>query len=188
MSKTSMTSPAAYSAQAVLFHWLTVVLVAVLGVTGWIATERAEKDIWDAITNNLYSTHKLLGFILLWLVVWRLTYRARKGAPDHEPSLSSPQRIASTAVHWGLYGLLLAVPMVGWLGISMYPALEIFGLFSLPSLTGKSDAAEKVLNVHHLLAWLLLAVATLHILAALYHYFVRRDGVMARMLPGARAR
>ena len=180
------TPPTTYSAKARMFHWVTAAFILVLFPTGWIMAERGEQNIWDALTNNLYSTHKLLGFILFWIVIWRLTYRSRSGAPAPEPSLTPLERIASSSVHWVLYGLLFVVPLLGWIGISMYPALSIFGLFSLPSLTGKSEAAAQVLALHKTLAWALVALVVLHIGAALFHYFVRKDGVLARMLPGLR--
>jgi len=89
-------------------------------------------------------------------------------------------------VHYALYALLFIVPLLGWIGISMYPALNIFGVFNLPSLTGKSDAAEQVLAIHKFAAWTLVALAALHIAAALYHHLIRKDGVLARMMPSVR--
>jgi cytochrome b561 len=174
-----------YSSSARRFHWTTVALVLALALTGVIMTERGEANIWDATTNGLYSSHKLMGFVTFWFVLWRLSYRARMGAPRPEPTLEPMQRIASSAVHWAMYGLLFLVPLLGWLGVSMYPALDIFGVFSLPALTGKSAAAAQVFTIHKTLAWGLLALVVLHVAAALYHYFVRKDGVLARMLPWA---
>ena len=78
--------------------------------------------------------------------------------------------------------------MLGWLGASMFPAVNIYGLFDLPSIAGKSDLAKDVLVIHKALAWVLIALAALHISAALFHYFVRKDGVLQRMLPVLRKR
>jgi cytochrome b561 len=142
-------------------------------------------NIWDATTNALYSSHKLIGFALLWIVVARLLYRLWHGVPDHEPTIESWQRVVSRGNHWALYVLLLVLPLLGWLGVSLYPALEIFGFFSLPALAAPNKAAaEWVLAVHKGLALLLIALIGLHVAAALYHYFIRRDGVLRRMLPG----
>ncbi|MFZ4806784.1 MAG: cytochrome b [Hyphomicrobiaceae bacterium] len=175
-----------YTPNARMFHWVTVGFVTVLVIIGVIMTGRAERNIWDGVTNGLYSTHKLLGFMLFWIMLWRLTSRFRTGVPSPVATLTPIQRIGSEAVHWALYGLLFVVPLLGWLGVSMYPALNIFGLFSLPSLTGKSDAAETVLWIHKALAWALVGLAGLHIAAALFHYFVLKDGVLARMMPSVR--
>jgi cytochrome b561 len=177
------TPKAPYSLPALWFHWLTFLLVAILVPTGIIMADRAERNVWNMITNTLFSTHKLIGFALLWIVVLRLAYRLLSGAPEPEPSLSSWQAGISRVIHWALYALLLILPLLGWLGVSMFPALEIFGLFSLPSIAQKSDLAKLVLLFHKAAAWVLLTLLALHTGAALFHYFVRKDGVFQRMLP-----
>lgn len=175
-----------YSPIARFLHWLVVALVGVMALTGVLMVYRGKDlNIWDALTNNLYSTHKALGLVVLAVVVIRLVYRLFAGRPDDEPSLTPFQKIASHTVHWALYGLLIAIPIGGWLGVSLFPALDVFGLFQLPALASPDKAlSEQVLWVHGLAAYLLLGLIAIHIGAALYHHFVRRDGVLARMMPG----
>jgi cytochrome b561 len=85
-----------------------------------------------------------------------------------------------------MYVLLLILPLLGWLGISMFPALKLFGSFDLPSIASPNKAAaEVVLDVHMALAWVLIALVSLHVLAVLYHALIRRDGVPRRMLPAS---
>jgi cytochrome b561 len=176
-------SPARYSTAAQLFHWLTFLLVAILVPIGIIMADRGHRNIFDALTNNLYSTHKLIGFTLLWIVILRLGYRLSFGAPRPEPSLPPWQVAVSRANHWALYTLLLIMPLLGWLGVSMFPATNIYGLFDLPSIASKSDLAKQVLAIHRTLAFALLALVALHVLAVAYHFIVRKDGVLQRMLP-----
>jgi cytochrome b561 len=189
----TMTEPAqdaTYSATARQFHWWVVAFVAAQVPLGLAMTYRGNTlNIWDATTNALYSGHKLVGFVLLWIVIARLVYRLWHGVPDHEPTIEPWQRVISRINHGALYVLLLALPVLGWLGVSLYPAREIFGLFSLPPLAEPNKAAaEWVLAVHGSLAFLLIALIGLHVSAAIYHYFVRRDGVLRRMLPGVSRR
>jgi cytochrome b561 len=181
-------SNAAYSIPARWFHWLTFLLASILVPVGFVMADRAERNIFDALTNSLFSTHKLIGFSLLWITVLRLGYRLLSGAPQPEPGLPPWQAAVSRVAHWGLYALLLIIPLLGWLGISMYPALDIFGLFSLPAIAQKSDLANQVLELHKAAAWVLIALVVLHVSAALFHYFVRKDGVLQRMLPASRKR
>ena len=138
-------SAARYSAAAQLFHWLTFLLVAIQVPIGIVMADRGHHNIFDALTNNLYSTHKLIGFTLLWIVILRLGYRLSFGTPRPEPSLPPWQVAVSRANHWALYALLLIMPMLGWLGVSMFPATNIYGLFDLPSIASKSDLAKPVL-------------------------------------------
>jgi cytochrome b561 len=182
------TSGPVYSPAARRFHWLTFFLILGLAPVGMIMAERAERNIWDATTNALYSGHKLTGFVLLLVVVARLGYRLVKGAPPPDPTIPPLLRLVGHLTHWVVYAMLLAVPLLGWIGISLFPALSIFGLFSLPSITPVDQALSKqVLALHGIAARLLMALIALHVLAALWHHFIRKDSTLRRMLP-ARSR
>jgi cytochrome b561 len=81
--------------------------------------------------------------------------------------------------------LLFALPLTGWMTSSSdgHP-VSWFGLFHLPDLVMPSESLEDILHeVHEALATGLLVLAGVHVLAALKHQFVDRDGLMARMLP-----
>ena len=177
-----------YSATARFFHWIIALLVAVMAVTGFAMVYRGKDlNIWDSLTNNLYSTHKALGLVVLALVVLRLLYRLIVGRPSDEATITPFQRFASHTVHWSLYVLLIAIPIGGWLGVSLFPALDVFGLFQIPALTAPDKAlSEQVLWVHGLAAYILLGLVAIHIAAALYHHIIRGDGVLVRMLPSLR--
>jgi cytochrome b561 len=174
-----------YRRPARVLHWLTVALLAVQLPVGLYMSYRGKTlNVWDATTNALYSGHKLLGVIVLGVVLGRLAYRLLRGAPADEPTLAPWQRVISHLNHWGLYVLLIAVPVAGYVGISRFPALDVFGLFSLPGIVAPDKAAaETAFDVHRLLAMALLALVALHVAAALFHHWVRRDNVLARMIP-----
>ena len=141
-------------------------------------------DIWDATTNALYSSHKLLGVLLFFVIVARLAYRFSHGAPPDEPSLEPWQRVASHVTHWAIYGLLLLVPVIGWFGVQLFPALDVFGWFSLPAVVSPDTAASAwVLRLHGIAAFVLLWLLASHVAAALFHHFIRKDGVLVRMVP-----
>lgn len=174
----------AYRTPARFFHWLTVALVAIMIPVGLVMNYRGNTlNIWDDTTNQLYSAHKLVGFVLLWVVLARIGYRLWRGAPPPEPTLEPWQRYGSAVVHYSLYGLILIMPVLGWIGISLYPALEIFGAFSLPALAEPNqELANQVLAVHKTLAFVLIALIIGHAGMALFHHFVRKDNVLWRML------
>lgn len=174
-----------YSAAARGLHWITVGFVTLLIPVGvYMAYRGGTLDIWDGVTNNLYSAHKLAGFTLLWIIVARLVYRLVKGAPADEPTLEPWQKGIAHATHWGLYALLLAVPLAGWVGVSLYPSLGIFDLFSLPGIVSPNQpSAGTALMVHKLLGWGLGFLIVAHLLGVLYHAVIRKDGVLRRMMP-----
>jgi len=202
-----------YSPTARFLHWLTVLIVAIQVPVGFYMVWRGNATNFDDATNTLFSTHKLAGFTLLWIVLLRLAYRVVRGAPPDEPTLPWWIRLGSHLNHWGLYALLLAMPVLGWLGVTLFGALAIFGGVSLPAIPGQdalyglvapvgallgfevpsaaaegTEKAKLVFKLHVLGAILLLVAITPHVIAALIHHFVRGDGVLRRMLPSLKQR
>lgn len=174
-----------YSRTARVLHWTTVVLLAVQFPVGLYMVYRGNAlNLWDNLTNALYSGHKLSGVTILLIVLWRLVYRATRGTPADEPTIEPWQRIVSRLNHWGLYALLIAAPVAGYIGISLFPALDIFGLFSLPAVVAPDkEAAKTAFGVHGLLVMVLALLIAMHVAAALYHYLIRKDNVLGRMIP-----
>ena len=184
-----------YTPTARALHWLIAFLVFIqlpLGVymsyrgnEMETVNEKGEtvKGVFDALTGALYSSHKLIGLTIFLLIVLRLLYRLSHGAPRSDPSVPPALTGASHFVHWMLYVLLIAVPIAGYFAISYGRYLEVFGV-PLPAITEKNeDMSKEIFEWHETGAFLILAFVTLHVLAAIYHRFVRKDRVVERMLP-----
>ena len=119
-----------YSRPARQFHWLIVFLLLLQVPIGLYMTYRGYemegvndkgevvKGVWDGVTDTLYSSHKTIGLTILLLVVLRLLYRLTKGAPPSDPSVPPALTASSQLVHGLLYLALIAVPVIGYLGIS----------------------------------------------------------------------
>ena len=180
------TEPLVYSLTARKFHWWSAALVLLMLPLGFAMTYRGNTlNIFDGTTNAMYSAHKLMGFIILWLVIARLVYRIRNGAPPHEPGLESWQIGASHATHWLLYLLLIVVPLGGWIGVSMYGARDVFGLFSLPPIAPVNQKlSETVFALHGYGAFAIFLLVAAHLGAVVFHHLIRKDGVLRRMWPG----
>lgn len=173
-----------YPAPARAFHWLVALLIAIqIPVGFYMAYRGGDLNIWDATTNTMYSMHKVSGLVIFALVILRFAYRLSVRPPNPEPTISGWQHVASSINHLGMYALLLIMPVLGYLGISYFPALDVFG-FKLPALVEPNKPmAEQVFFWHMVGAYLLVALIALHFAAALYHYAIRRDNVVGRMLP-----
>ncbi|MEM7751081.1 MAG: cytochrome b/b6 domain-containing protein [Pseudomonadota bacterium] len=174
-----------YGLAARFFHWLTVFMLLLTVPIGFAMTYRGgELKIWDATTNALYSSHKLLGFLILLIVVARLINNRVAGTPPDEPTMKKIFKVAAHGTHHLLYLLLLLVPLTGWVATSMFPALNIFGLFNLPAIASPDQKLSRLIfDYHAYLAYALLAVIAAHIAGALFHQFVLRDGIIRRMWP-----
>jgi cytochrome b561 len=92
--------------------------------------------------------------------------------------------------HGFLYLLLIALPLMGWANASSrgWP-VALAGLIPLPSLSPVGSPVGHALgDWHQVFAWVLLVLIGLHVVAALFHHFILRDGTLRRMLPAARDR
>jgi len=165
-------------------HWFTVCSILVLAILGFWMTERAVANLWDSLTNTLYEWHKLIGFTVLLLTIFRFILKMKSKTPAY-PNSTSPFVVkVASVVHYTLYGLLLIVPLLGWAGVTAYPALITVGGYSLPAMPGipKNEAiAKQLFQIHGLLAMMLLAIALLHVMAALNHLIIKRDGIFQRI-------
>ncbi len=171
-----------YTPTARVLHWVTAALVLTMVPVGIIIANEWGGKLQDA----LYSLHKSVGALLLALVVVRLAYRLTHKPPPLPGDIPPVQRLAAQAMHWVLYALLIVQPLLGWAGTSAYPApVPVFGLFELPPLLAPNRAlSEQLLSVHGLVGLTIAGLAALHIGAALFHHFVRRDRVLLRMISG----
>lgn len=181
-----METPRHYSPLQRTLHWLTALIVIIMIPVGFYMAWRGHWSNFDALTNTLYSWHKLIGFLLLWIVLVRGVVRLIKGAPPPEPTLSPLQRIAAEAVHLAIYALLFVVPLLGWYGVSAYGARTAALGVTLPALAAENKKlAEEIFEWHERAAVVLGLLVAAHIGAALMHRFILKDGVLARMWPGA---
>jgi cytochrome b561 len=179
-----MENSRSYSPLQRMLHWIIALGVICMVPVGLYMVNRGKWSNFDALTNTLYSWHKLIGFCLLWLIVVRVIVRLMRGAPPPVP-LHPLQKFASEATHFGLYVLLLVVPLLGWAGVSAYGARGT-PLFNLPAILSENqDLGNKILYYHGWVAIGLGLLALMHIGAALMHRFVFKDGVFQRMWPGS---
>lgn len=134
----------------------------------------------------LIDIHRPLGIALLLLALLRLCNRWRSPPPPLPSDLPAIQAFAATASHWLLYALMLAMPLIGWAMLSAggYPIVMWSGVH-LPAIVPHDPALYAALrNAHSLLAYVLFATVVAHLSAALFHLWVRRDGVFQAMSKG----
>lgn len=154
-----MKSTTGYSTLQIVLHWLIAVLILV----AWFSAEGAEEAL-EAVEDGGtagFVPHVAFGLAILTLVILRLLVRLSRGAPA-APGV--PGSLQVRAAEWGhrlIYLLMIAVPMGG---ISVW----FLGL----------DVGE----FHGLAANVLMIVALGHVLMALYHQYLLKDGLLRRMM------
>ena len=97
--------------------------------------------------------------------------------------LPAPQKLAAHASHWLLYGLMIALPLIGWAMLSAggYPVMLSSSLRLPPILPFDPVAFAILRHLHTWLGLLLFLTFLAHLAAALYHGLIRRDGVLSSM-------
>ncbi len=182
-----------YGIVAIAFHWTMAVLMVGLFVLGkyMVGLDPMAPD-----TFALYQWHKSFGFVVLALAVLRLAWRFANPAPKLPAGMPAIERLAAHLGHFGLYALLLALPLSGWLMVSASPwgiPTVLFEVLPVPHLPvpgalGDKPAAEALLKeLHEMLGFALLLLVVLHVAAALKHHFLNRDDVLRRMVSSAPA-
>ena len=179
MTGTGQRQAESYTRTARTLHWLIGFMILCAFTMGWTMVSLG----FSPLKLKMFNWHKWLGICILSLVVirsgWRLT---------HPPPAMLPmprwQSVSAHALHVLLYLLMFAQPLTGWAysNATGYP-IVLFGLLRLPDLVGKSKPlADRLAAAHITLAWLLFACIVLHVLAALQHHFIARDGTLRRIL------
>lgn len=171
-----------YGVIAQVFHWLIVMLIIVQYQMGKIAEDLAPG--LDKLI--MMSRHKSLGITILLLAMLRIIWRFANPKPAPMQQLHPLLKMAGSATHLALYGLLVLLPLTGWLASSAANSpVAWWGLVTLPELMAPSEAGfEFIGGLHETLTRVLLVIAIIHVLAALAHHFVLKDKILRRMLPG----
>ena len=179
---TDQKTSAAYSTTARTLHWITAALVLFMLPLGVVITNEWGGPLQDP----LYDLHRSIGTVIIPLVILRLGYRLLHPPLPLPEDIPPLQQSAARATHWGLYALLVVQPFVGWIATSAYRAsIMVFGLFELPPIWPQDrPLSERLFVVHALIGAAIACLAAVHIGAALYHHFVRKDRVLMRMITG----
>ena len=174
-----------YTYPAIVFHWLLAILIIASFSFGLYMVELP----FSPARIKQYNWHKWAGITILTLSAARLLWRLTHRPPTLNAAIPGWQKKISQATHLLLYVLFFAAPLAGWAYSSAagFPVVYM-GLIALPDLVGPNPELAGVLKlVHRTLVYSLAALVTLHILAALKHHIIDRDGLISRMNPFAGA-
>jgi len=160
-----------------ILHWLMAVLLLAMLFIGVAMV--ASLGSYHA----LVAIHRPLGILILILAVIRFINRQLTTLPPFPPTMSPGERFIASSSEKLLYGLMLALPLVGWgmLSAGHYP-IVMFGAVHLPPILPPHPALYAFLrNAHTILAYLLFFAFLAHLGAVLFHTFVVRDRLLDRM-------
>lgn len=177
-----MNAPTRYSLLQRLLHWGMAALMLAMLVIGLLLAN----DLY--LRPALLALHRPLGLALALLALLRLALRWHLGAPPLPADLPRGQALLARASHGLLYGLMIALPLLGWAQLSAggMPVTLWSGTVLPPLLPASTTAHALLHGLHQLAAWTLALLVLGHAGAALHHAWVRRDGVWQQMAGGRR--
>lgn len=194
-----------YAAVAIVLHWAIAAAILFMIPLGFWMHEQSEDGNVSSGLFAVYQLHKSIGLTVLALSLVRLGWRLANPPPPLPEHMPGWEKFVAKLTHWAFYGLMIGLPLTGWLyvsaGWSIHDEAPLpvpthwFGLFQVPHLFGlnqasldvREDAAEAALTAHAYLGFTALGLVALHVAAALKHHIFDRDETLAHMVPGLRA-
>lgn len=184
-----------YGSIHVFFHWILAVLIVAMVIGGLVAHDLPREH---ELKGTIIGVHKQLGVVVLLLMLLRLLWRWSNVRPDLE-RVPFPMRAGAFIVHSLLYVAVfgqalsgIAMSQVGGHPVAIGPVTlptmfswEGIGLLH-DNFPSAKEAGRFLRNVHHLCSRALMGLIGLHVLAALYHHFIRSDDTLVRMWFGYR--
>lgn len=170
-----------YSIGAMILHWA----VAIAVIWDWRLAEAAEHAPREQHFAVL-QPHSALGMLILVLTLARLLWRLTHKPPPFSSDLAAWERWLAGTVHVVFYVLLVGLPLMAWIGTSMWnEPTDFFGLFTIPNLPFGADRGlgHDLQELHGTLGEAMLYLIVLHVIGALKHQFWDKDGNLYRMLP-----
>jgi cytochrome b561 len=166
------------------FHWiLGLTIIGMLAFGWWMNHIPARPDRFF-----YRSIHADIGYLLLALMALRLVWRWINPVPAMPADTSKWERIAARVGHFALYAVVFLVIMLGWAHSGARPQGDygsFFGLFHVPQFTSPDKATADAFEDRHIYAaYVLLALIVIHLGAAAWHHFIKRDRVAVRMVDG----
>ena len=171
-------TPNSYGSIAKFFHWFIAITLLGLFITGY--------NLENFGIPMLRKAHKAIGFMILLLVVARLLWRFGNITPTYEASMPKWMILSAHSMHYMLYALMIVVPLAGFIASNagQYPVSFLF-LFDMPSLFASKnpELGKDAMFIHRQAALIFAYAIGAHILAALYHHYIKKDNILKRMIP-----
>jgi cytochrome b561 len=172
-----------YGPVAKIFHWLIFLLLAAQYAVGSIMPHIGR----NTLDEGWVHWHLLIGAVILAVIVARFVWRLFHPVAMAD-GLTGWEFWLSRITHLSLYALVFIMTVLGWAAANSRGwDVKLLGAVTLPQLAPKgSEWGHEAGDIHNILVYVLLAFIALHVAGALYHYLIKRDQVLQRMLSASR--
>ena len=177
-------TPTAYRSSQKFLHWtiflLIVGLFVLAHVPGFLHLPKG-----NPTRGAIIGIHISFGLVLLVLVAMRVVGRFVYGAPDLPANTPPLEALLAKVAHLALYALMIVIPLLGVYMVWLHGVgLNFFGLFTIPApIAGNEVLHDQIKEVHEFFANLILFLLAVHVVAAAWHHYIKKDDVLTKMLP-----
>ena len=164
-----------------LLHWSIAILI--IGLSG-LGLYMVELTYYDRYYNLSLDSHKALGVLVLELAIVKILWSSFNPSPNAAATLKTWEKAAAKVMHLVLYTMMVLIPVSGYaISTSQGKAVSFFGWYEVPAWLPPIDNLNQIASeIHYWLAHITIALAGLHIAAALKHQFIDADGTLKKML------
>lgn len=173
-------TPERFAPLTVAFHWVIGVTIICLLALGLYMTDLPQGE-WRG---ELYGYHKLAGTTVFLIAALRILWRWQNGMPVPAGDYPAWQHTLAMGVHYCLLIATIAMPLSGAaLSYGKGHPVPVLGLFNIGPPAEKipwlGDAGS---FIHYWAGWALIGIIVLHVIGALKHHYMDKDGTLRRML------
>ena len=189
-----------YTKIAIILHWLIAIAIGFMFYLGWFM-EALPKDGTEALSYDLFdlglytweltkeatprafyfNLHKSIGVTIFGLILFRIIWRFTHRPPALLDTMKSWEKKLATAAHHGLYLLMFLIPVSGIImSVGSKYGIKWFGIKIIKGIDD-SGLRELFYEFHKIFGLLILVVLFFHIIGALKHSFIDKDGTLRRM-------
>lgn len=162
-----------------IIHWLMSILI----MLDLVIAQKfgGDMELWDRLESRV--DHATAGMIVAFLFILRIILRYRYGAPSLPSTMPVWQTYMAKAGHYGLYFLmgLLIISGITTANFTTDP-IVVFGLINLSSEVNNVEMFNLIRGVHEFATNAIIALISIHILAAIYHHFIAKDDTTKNMV------
>jgi cytochrome b561 len=178
-------SAGVYDPVARALHWLVAGLAVLVVALGW-AIPGAPRG--SGSRDVLLMLHRSFGLLIIAVILFRGCWRLSHPPPPLPARLARIEVWAAHSTHLLLYVFFALLPLSGYINAAAAGhAVSFFGIFAIPPLIAENPRLSQVADALHLAGqFVVYALVGMHVMAALMHGLIRRDGIFERMLPPRR--
>ncbi|WP_439135878.1 cytochrome b [Pseudomaricurvus sp.] len=174
-------TPQTYGSVSKCLHWAIALVIVGMFILGLWMVDLTYYDSWYVKAPHY---HKSVGILIAFAMIFRLLWRWSNPTPKHIVSHKPWEVSLALATHVLLYILIFSILVTGYLiPTADGRGIDVFNWFTVPSVGSFFDNQEDVAgDIHYWSAWAVIALASLHTIAAIKHHVLDKDATLKRML------